>query len=251
MVRVQAFEVRRAEVFPIHFYKGAETELFPRMARMIADSEQSRIFYTKVAKHREAPLERCHQTQEQHRLEIWCALTPIASCASRPWCKKDRDGSITYILFADIGWNRAEQSRIFYTKVAKHREAPLELCHQTQEQHRLEIWCALTPIASCASRPWCKKDRDGSITYILFADIGWNRAETDFLHQGRKASRSAVGTLPSNAMLRRFDPFDPFARLRAKEGSSAVKPSKRYVFFQLLVILCGYINLGITLTPFP
>jgi len=182
MVRVQAFEVRRAEVFPIHFYKGAETELFPRMARMIADSEQSRIFYTKVAKHREAPLERCHQTQEQHRLEIWCALTPIASCASRPWCKKDRDGSITY---------------------------------------------------------------------ILFADIGWNRAETDFLHQGRKASRSAVGTLPSNAMLRRFDPFDPFARLRAKEGSSAVKPSKRYVFFQLLVILCGYINLGITLTPFP
>jgi hypothetical protein len=38
-----------------------------------------------------------------------------------------------------------------------------------------------------------------------------------FLHQGRKASRSAVGTLPSNAMLRRFDPFDGFDRLTASK----------------------------------
>jgi hypothetical protein len=38
-------------------------------------------------------------------------------------------------LFADKGGT--EQGRIFYTKIAKQREAPLEFRHQAQEQQPL------------------------------------------------------------------------------------------------------------------
>jgi hypothetical protein len=84
-----------------------------------------------------------------------------------------------------------------YTKVAKYREASLELCHQTKEPHRLEIWCELTPVASCPWRPWCKKgffcvcDLRASARLLFQHVLGWFQIRLE--PQGRLKLGDGVG----------------------------------------------------------